>query len=120
MRVVKYDSVEPIDFGGMTILDYTANRDSSSSLAVITVPPGGSHAEAWSKRSDKYYYVANGTIDFAVNGEPQTLSAGDFCLIEVGEHFSYRNSTDTQAVLHLFHTPSFDLNEEMFVKETKA
>ena len=57
-------SLKPIDFAGLRIFDYTAGFDLSSSLAIIEVPPGAHHAEAWSKRSDKYYLVIAGTIGF--------------------------------------------------------
>ena len=38
--IVRLDSVSPIDFGGLRILDYTADGQTTSSFAVITVPPG--------------------------------------------------------------------------------
>ena len=61
-------SLTPIDFDGLRILDYTAGHDVSSSLAVIEVPPGVRHAEAWSRRSDKYYLVIAGAILFVLDG----------------------------------------------------
>lgn len=112
--IIREGAVTPFDFDGLTIRDYTAGHETTSSFAVITVPPGAVHAEAWSRRSDKYYYVVNGTIELRSSGEVHTLSIGDFCLVARGEHFSYRNVSRTTATLCLFHTPSFDADSEMF------
>ncbi len=112
--VITGDSVPPIDFGGLGIRDYTADLGTSSSFAVITVPPGTAHADSWSRRSDKYYYVATGTIEFTDSGQTHVLSAGDFCLVSQGERFSYRNRSEGAATLCLVHTPSFDLDSEVF------
>ena len=113
--IVTHGSVEPIDFGGLKILDYTAQLDSQSSFAVITVPSGAVHAESWSNRSDKYYYVISGTVEFTLDGQVQVLSAGDFCLVPKGRRFSYLNRESREAQLVLVHTPSFNLNAEVFV-----
>ena len=83
--------LKPIDFAGLRIFDYTAGYDLNSSLAVIDVPPGVHHAEAWSKRSDKYYLVIAGTIRFVLDGLQTELGTGDFCLVPQGRHFSYSN-----------------------------
>ena len=113
--IIKRDSVEPIDFDGLRILDYTAHLGGRSSFAVITVPAGAAHAEAWSRRSDKYYYVATGEVEFTLDGQLRVLSAGDFCLVAQGRRFSYVNRGAAAAELVLVHTPSFDLNSEVFV-----
>lgn len=112
--IIRKDAVQPIDFDGLSILDYTAGRETSSSFAVISVPPGVEHRPAWSRRSDKYYYVVSGAIEFTDAGESHTLTAGDFCLVAQGERFSYRNASDAPAQVCLFHTPSFDLDAEVF------
>jgi len=112
--IIREGAVTPFDFDGLAIRDYTAGHETASSFAVITVPPGAVHAEAWSRRSDKYYYVFAGTVEFLYSGEVHTLSAGDFCLVARGEHFSYRNVSDAPAVLCLFHTPNFDADSEVF------
>jgi mannose-6-phosphate isomerase-like protein (cupin superfamily) len=112
--IVRQNAITPFDFGGLAIRDYTAGHGTAASFAVITVPPGAVHAEAWSRRSDKYYYVVAGTIELVVTGEAHALSAGDFCLVARGEHFSYRNLSGTPATLCLFHVPSFDAASEVF------
>ena len=110
------DSIARLDFDGLRIFDYTAGQFSSSSLAVIEVPPGARHKEAWSRRSDKYYLVVSGEIDFALDGESQRMEAGDFCIVERGRRFGYANNGRAPATLVLVHTPSFDLREEVFVE----
>lgn len=108
------DAVQAFDFDGLGIRDYTAELDTSSSFAVIKVSPGVSHAESWSRRSDKYYYVVSGTVLFNDADDTHELVAGDFCLVPQGDRFSYRNAADETATLCLFHTPSFDLDSEVF------
>jgi mannose-6-phosphate isomerase-like protein (cupin superfamily) len=112
--IVKETSVRPSDFEGLAIRDYTAGRETSSSFAVIDVEPGVAHQVSWSRRSDKYYYVVAGTVEFVDSGQSHMLSQGDFGLVAQGERFSYRNVGDKPARLCLFHTPSFDLDSEVF------
>lgn len=112
--IIRGDSVPAFDFDGLSICDYTAGLDSSSSFAVITVSPGVSHAESWSRRSDKYYWVVSGTIEFTEADVVHDLGPGDFCLVPRGTRFSYRNSSVETATLCLFHTPGFDLDSEVF------
>ena len=111
---IERESLNPIEFDGLEIRDYTVEVDESSSIAEITVPAGARHKQAWSKRSDKYYYVIDGTISFIVNDQVVELSTGDVCIIRRGERFSYENTTGVIAKLLLVHTPNFNLNEEEF------
>lgn len=95
--VVTRESVSPIDFGGLGNHNYTAGLEASSSFAMITIPPGVAHADSWSRRSDKYYYVVTGTVEFADSGQTHVLSAGDSCLVSQGGRFSYRNRSEAPA-----------------------
>ncbi|HEY4645305.1 MAG TPA: cupin domain-containing protein [Steroidobacteraceae bacterium] len=113
--IVRREALRPIDFGGLRIVDYTAERDLGSSLAVIEVPPAARHAEAWSKRSDKYYLVTQGEVRFVLDGRVHDLGEGDFCCVRCGQHFSYSNERSRMATLMLVHTPSFRLDQEVFV-----
>ena len=118
--IVRRHTLQPIEFGGLQIFDYTADAKRGSSLAVIDVPPGATHAEAWSRRSDKYYLVLAGQIEFSLQDERCDLGAGDFCWVEQGARFSYANRGSSHAQLVLVHTPSFDLTSEVFVTEPSA
>jgi mannose-6-phosphate isomerase-like protein (cupin superfamily) len=113
--IVRMGEVVPFDFGGLAIRDYTAGQPVSSSFALVSVPPGSVHPEALSLRSDKYYFVVTGSVEFIDAGEANVLSAGDFCLVPQGQRFSYRSVGDTAASLCLIHTPSFDSDAEVFV-----
>ena len=113
--VIKESSVEPFGFDGLDIYDYTADRDTGCSLAVVVVPPGGRHRRAWSKRSDKYYYVLSGQIRFVVDADAYHLGRGDLCLVSQGRQFSYENTTDETSTLLLLHSPRLDIGEEVFV-----
>jgi mannose-6-phosphate isomerase-like protein (cupin superfamily) len=112
--IIKRESVSAMSVDGLEIRDYTAGLDTSSSLAIVVVPPGGRHKTAWSTRSDKYYYVIDGVVAFAVDGSEHFLGAGDCCLIARSERFHYENRRDTLATLLLVHTPSFRLEHEVF------
>ena len=112
-------SLTPIDFAGLRILDYTAGHDLSASVAVIDVPAGGRHAEAWSKRSDKYYLVIAGAIQFVLDGIERELSTGDFCWVPQGSRFRYSNPGITLAKLVLVHAPNFELAQEVFVESPR-
>lgn len=111
---IKHDSVDPFVFDKLKIVDYTAGQDLRSSFAEITVPAGVRHKFSWSNRSDKYYYVVQGTVTFTVNETSAPLSAGDFCMVPKGDRFSYTNSGSRDAILILVHTPSFRLECEGF------
>jgi mannose-6-phosphate isomerase-like protein (cupin superfamily) len=108
-------AMSPLDFHGLRIFDYTAGQSLGSSIAVVEVAPGVRHAEAWSRRSDKYYLVSSGEVCFVLDGEPHVMKAGDFCFVKRGRRFSYTNESSDPATLVLVHTPSFDLREEVFV-----
>ncbi len=112
--IVKHEQVEPIEFDGLRILDYTAGSEISSSIAETMVPIGVSHKLSWSNRSDKYYYVVQGKVSFTVNAETSTLSSGDVCIVPKGDRFRYKNMGSTEAKLILIHTPNFKLECEEF------
>jgi mannose-6-phosphate isomerase-like protein (cupin superfamily) len=107
--------MSPVDFDGLRIFDYTAGQPFDVSVAAVEVAPGARHAEAWSRRSDKYYVVGSGQVRFVLDGEPHTMKAGDFCFVKKGRRFSYSNEADEPATLVLVHAPSFDLQAEVFV-----
>jgi len=109
--------MSPVDFNGLRIFDYTAGQSLDASVATVEVAPGARHAEAWSRRSDKYYVVGNGQVRFVLEGEAHAMKAGDFCLVRKGRRFSYSNDSSEPATLVLVHTPSFDLREEVFVDQ---
>ena len=111
---IERESLKAIEFDGLEIRDYTAERDVSSSMAEITVPAGARHKRAWSKRSDKYYYVLDGRLSFIVDDQVVDLSTGDACIIRQGVRFSYENKTGAIVKILLVHTPSFELAEEVF------
>lgn len=119
MRIER-DSLRPFDFEGLEIRDYTAGADVSSSVAEITVPAGTRHRLAWSKRSDKYYYLLEGRLSFTLGAETLDLAVGDCCIVRRGERFSYRNPASEPAKVLLVHTPRFDLAAEVFEEEPSS
>ena len=113
--IVRGDSLSEIDFDGLRIRDYTADARLSSSLAAIDLPPGGRHPKAWSRRSDKYYLVTDGEVEFVIGDQTAVLSKGDFCFVRQGQVFGYANKSGEPAAMVLAHTPAFDLASEVFV-----
>ena len=112
--IIRESEVEQFDFDGLKIQDYTATCDEKSSFAVISVYPRMRHKLSWSKRSDKYYYMIAGEIDFIVDGKAFVLSKGDLCIIKKGEKFKYQNTSKEIIKMILIHTPSFQLDQEVF------
>jgi mannose-6-phosphate isomerase-like protein (cupin superfamily) len=101
--IVRPSSLKAIDFGGLSIFDYTADADRD--------PP-------W--RSDKYYLVVKGELEFSLRGDPFVLGQRDFCFIEQGKRSAYANRASSPASLVLVHTPNFELDSEVFVRESAA
>ena len=95
--IVRKSALKPIDFEGLSIFDYTGESKLRSSVAFIEVPPGATHARAWSQRSDKFYLVVAGSLRFTLQGDPFLLESGDFCRVEQGSRFSYENQGTTSA-----------------------
>jgi len=114
---IKHSTITPIAFEGLEIRDFTAGRDVSSSVAEILAPPGVRHRTSWSKRSDKFYYIVEGSISFVLGTQGMELASGDCCVVPKGTRFSYTNDSGEPARLLLIHTPSFDLSEEVFEDE---
>jgi mannose-6-phosphate isomerase-like protein (cupin superfamily) len=114
--IIRMGEVAPFDFGGLVIRDYTAGQQLSSSIAV---PPGSIHPAAMSLRSDKYYFVVSGSVEFVHDGKACVLAAGDSCLVPLGRRFAYRNVGDEPAARCLVHTPRFDSGAELFVQDER-
>jgi mannose-6-phosphate isomerase-like protein (cupin superfamily) len=112
--IIKENEVEPFDFDGLAIADYTAKLDENSSFAIISVLPQISHKLSWSKRSDKYYYVIAREISFTVNNAAYSLFSGDLCIVKKGEKFRYKNNSREIVKMILVHTPNFKLDQEVF------
>jgi len=112
--IIKHEEIKPIEFDRLKIIDYTAGQDTSSSFAEITVPVGVSHRFSWSNRSDKYYYVVQGSVIFTVEDKSNNLSVGDVCIVPKCVRFRYSNIGSEDAKLILIHTPSFKLECEAF------
>ncbi|PKN98804.1 MAG: hypothetical protein CVU42_11345 [Chloroflexi bacterium HGW-Chloroflexi-4] len=112
--ILNSEAIKPFDFDGLSIRDFTATLNTSSSLAHIRVLPHTSHRRAWSKESDKYYYVISGQLQFVLDAVEYTLKAGDVCIVSQGHKFSYANTTETPVDLLLIHTPKFNIDAEIF------
>jgi mannose-6-phosphate isomerase-like protein (cupin superfamily) len=112
--IIRKEEINAINFNGLRIFDYTSKCNEKSSFAIINVPPNTNHQLSWSKKSDKFYYIINGKIDFTINNDNYILNNGDFCIIKKGNKFKYKNNYNETVSLILVHTPAFELNEEVF------
>jgi uncharacterized protein (DUF952 family)/mannose-6-phosphate isomerase-like protein (cupin superfamily) len=111
--ILKSNSVQSVEWQGLSIQDYTPGKKTSSSVARIRVPPGGSHVEAWSRRSDKFYYVLSGQLHFMLDGQIHVLSTGDLGIVAREHHFAYQNRTNRDVTFLLIHTPPFEEDQEV-------
>ena len=116
-QCIRRAEVQPFAFGDLQILDYKPGCATSASLALIQAKPGVHHGRARSTRSDKYYYVLGGMIEFEVGSIAYWLAQGDLLIIPRGEWFDYHNAGPETATLLLFHTPPFQLAAEEFASE---
>jgi mannose-6-phosphate isomerase-like protein (cupin superfamily) len=116
--LIRQEDIKAINFEGLSIHDFTAGQATNASFAVIEVPAGVRHREAWSKRSDKYYYVISGQLYFTLDGAEYLLSKGSFCRVAQGQKFSYHNRSAEAVWLILVHVPSFELESEVFTEAT--
>ncbi len=114
---VRRSEVEPLVFGELRIWDYAPAQTLSSSLALVQVKPGAAHGRARSARSDKYYYVLSGLVEFEVGEIEYWLGEGDLLVVPRGEWFNYRNGSGETATLVLFHTPPYSMEAEEFADE---
>src|SRR5262245_61915580 len=114
--LIRREDIKAINFEGLLIHDFTAGQATNASFAEIEVPAGVQHREAWSKRSDKYYYVVSGQLCFTLEGIEHWLSQGSFCRVPQGQKFSYRNRNAEAVRLILVHVPSFELEAEVFTE----
>ena len=113
---IRTAAIDGFDFEGLWIRDYTVGLDVQSSFAGIVAPPGSRHRPAHSRRSDKLYYVLEGTVSFKIGGGTATLSAGDLAIVPRGTVFSYK-AHEERARLLLVHTPPFAAEDEVFQGE---
>jgi mannose-6-phosphate isomerase-like protein (cupin superfamily) len=114
--IVRASDSARVAFGDLMIHDYTADAGVSSSFAVIHVRPGARHPMARSERSDKYYFVVDGSVSFTLGDEKHRLDKGDFCMVPQGTVFGYENDSVDEAVMILVHTPEFDLQCETILE----
>lgn len=115
---IRRSNVEPFAFGDLQIWDYKLEREQSASVALVQIKPTAAHGRARSGRSDKYYYVLGGLVEFEVGEITYWLAQGDLLIIPKGEWFDYRNGGAEPATLLLIHVPPFQLDAEEFASET--
>lgn len=71
--------------------------DGKYALWEATVPPGGGPPPHVHSREEEGFYVLDGEITFAVNGERVVAGAGTFANMPVGTPHSFRNESDRPA-----------------------
>ena len=113
---IRRSQAKEMQLGDLHVLAYTAELDGSSSMAITKVPPGASHRKVRSSRSDKYYYMVKGELEFVVDGETQTMMEGDACIVPVGQTFKYKNASDDESSVLVVQTPGYDPNAETYLE----
>jgi mannose-6-phosphate isomerase-like protein (cupin superfamily) len=117
---IRRSDVEPFAFGDLHIWGYQPDRELSASLALIQAKPGAAHSRARSTRSDKFFYVLNGLVEFRVGEIEYWLTQGDLLVVPKGEWFEYRNGGGETATLIVFHTPPFTQDAEEYAAEAQG
>jgi mannose-6-phosphate isomerase-like protein (cupin superfamily) len=115
--LIRENEAKQFDFDGLKMTDYTGGLDEGSSFAIVGVLPQVGHKISWSKRSDKYYYILTGKINFTVNDKDFSLLKGDLLIIKKGEKFKYQNNSSEIVKMILVHTPGIKLDQEVFEDE---
>jgi uncharacterized protein (DUF952 family)/mannose-6-phosphate isomerase-like protein (cupin superfamily) len=118
--IIRAVDTPPAEWEGLSIRDLTAGREVRSSVARIEAPPGARHARSWSHRSDKFYILFSGQLHFLLDGSVHLLCAGDLCLVPQGHAFAYANRSNAPVDMLLVHTPSFELEAEVFAEHAFA
>lgn len=118
-QCIRRTEVQPFAFGDLQIFDYRPGCETSASVALVQLKPGIAHGRTRSTRSDKYYYVLAGLVEFEVGEIIYWLSQGDLLIIPRGIWFDYRNSGPEPVTLLLIHTPPFRLEAEEFASEKR-
>jgi mannose-6-phosphate isomerase-like protein (cupin superfamily) len=113
--VIHASSVTEFDFGDLQIRDYTASLEGRSSVAEITAPPRSRHPRALSRRSDKFYWVLEGSPSFEIDGAETKLGIGDLAIIPMGTTFAYWTH-DSKVRMLLVHTPQFEAEDEVLLE----
>jgi len=111
---IRAKELESTSFNKMKICDFTSEFESSSSFHSVHVPPGVVHGAAHSEKSDKYYYIVSGTLDFKVGGASQIVSDGDLIFIKRGIELNYKNVSDDDVILTVVNTPKMEIENEVF------
>jgi len=117
---IRRTNTESFAFGDLQIWDYKPGREMSASVALVQMRPGASHSRTRSLRSDKYYYVLSGLVEFEVGQISYWLAQGDLLIIPKGEWFDFRNGGPEMATLLVVHTPPFRLEAEEFACESQG
>lgn len=115
-RFFRSAQTQPIEWADLSIQDFTAGQPGPASLARMGLRPGARHVMAWSKRSDKYYYLVAGQIHFWLDGQTLVLSAGDGCRVPAGGRFAYANRTNAPADLLVLNVPAFEMEAEVLAE----
>lgn len=112
--IVKSSDTERLNFEGLPLIDYTSHQDSVSSFAKLEVASGSKHRIAWSRKSEKFYYVLKGQLVFMMDNKEYVANSGDLCIIPARTKFAYMNRSDGTAEVVLIHSPKIDMVNEVF------
>jgi quercetin dioxygenase-like cupin family protein len=90
---------------GLRFLCGADKTDRAWSLMEVEVPQGAGappHRHPW----DEAYYILDGSITFIVDGNQQTLSAGDFVYLPAGTQHGFQGASSRSARTLIFDAPA--------------
>ncbi len=89
---------------------YNSKEDfESASAAVFEVT--GSHGKVKTTRSDRVYFVIEGTGEFVINDEVMPVEQHDVVIVPKNTPYNYR-ATNGTLKLFLVHTPAYSSDSE--------
>lgn len=115
--IIKSAEIRSIKWEGLSITDFTSNLDTQSSLAKIVISSGNKHKISWSKVSEKFYFVLSGQLHFMVDNRDYVINSGDLCVVPVNTRFAYMNKSNNPVEILLIHSPTFNIENEVFEDE---
>lgn len=93
---------------GLVFRDYGGVGDDGASVAVVEVPPHGSHPYAYSERSHRLFVMTEGALRFDVDGIAYVAQAGDVVVVPRGQLFQYFDWRGQPARMVAVHAPALD------------
>jgi len=100
------NNAKKFEWPGLKGWAYNSQEDfANASAAYFEVT--GSHGKVKSTKSDRVYFVVEGSGEFTINDEIIPVEKSDVIIVPKNTHYNYK-ATNGTLKLYLVHTPAFD------------